>query len=144
MAAWLKTFREGNEHSPHPTPTALDGQIGKKTTEFYEPLSTHIDGTPKLTKHGEPLGKPNYATGELVATYWNASHVVGSVWEVIGEPERADKLGWGWKTPVLLVAKREPGVPLTNVGVDTSSLRRRIRLRFDATQEAALRQEFGL
>jgi hypothetical protein len=143
MAAWLKTFREGNEHSPHPSPTALDGQIGKET-EFYEPLSTHTDGTPKLTKHAEPLGKPNYAIGELVGTYWNGSHVIGSVWEVTGEPERAEKLGWGWKTPVRLVAKSEPGVPLSNVSVDTSSLRRRIRLRFDAAQEASLRAEFGL
>jgi hypothetical protein len=61
MAAWLKTFREGNTLSPRKSPTDLP-EIGGEFT-FFEPLSINSDGSPKLTRHGEPMGKPSYEVG---------------------------------------------------------------------------------
>lgn len=143
MTTWLKTFRRGNTASPRPTPDDL-GEVGQDERVFYEPLSTHSDGTPKMTKHGEPLGKPNYEIGDLIAGYWGGTYEVGEVWEVIGEPEQSDRVGWGWQTAVRLVAKRDPGMTLDELDVNTKSLARRIRLRFDSDQAERLRDGFGL
>lgn len=142
MTAWLKTFRKGNQASVRQSPDDL-GPIGEQRP-FYEPLSTHADGTPKLTKHGEPMGKPNYATGDLIAGYWNGSYEVGEVWTVIGEPEISEQVGWGWQTAVELVATRSPGVALEDLAIKRSSLGRRVRLRLDADQQNRLEREFGL
>src|SRR4051794_7354748 len=119
MTAWLKTFRRGHELSPHQSPGNV-GPIGEQRV-FYEPLSTHSDGSPKLTKHGDPMGKPNYEIGDVIAEYWSGSYEIGpSIWEVIGEPEISDRIGWGWQTPVELVAT-DDSVPLDAVGVKTES-----------------------
>src|SRR4051794_40400810 len=143
MTAWLKSFRKGNVSSPRPSD---DGEQLGDTKVFYEPLSTHSDGTPKLTRYGEPMGKPNYETGDLITSFWGGSSQVSDVWEVIGEPELSSVNGWGWQTNVRLVAKAPvgEGVPLEAIDVSTSSLMRRIRLRLDDDQEQRLRQEFGL
>jgi hypothetical protein len=89
--AWLKTFRKGNRLSPHQSPDDL-GALGDER-EFLESLSTYPDGSPKLTKHGEPLGRPNYEIGSLIVTYWNGTYEVRDVWEVVDEPERSDATG---------------------------------------------------
>jgi hypothetical protein len=142
MTAWLKTFRRGNQLSPRQSPDDV-GPIGEQRL-FFEPLSTHSDGSPKLTKHGEPMGKPNYETGDLIAEYWNGTYEVGpSVWEVIGEPEQSDRLGWGWQTLVKLVAT-DLRVPLHVLDVSSKSLARRVRLRFDDEQASRLREEFDV
>ena len=141
MTAWLKTFRLGNPQSPINAPG--NGPLGEPMT-FYEPLSTYSDGTPKLTKYGEPMGKPNYELGELVATYWNGTYEIGEVFVVIGEPEQADRVGWGWQTEVKRLARREPGVPLDAFGITPKVLGRRVRLRLDDDQEAQLKREFGV
>jgi hypothetical protein len=142
MTAWLKTFRKGNRLSPHQSPDDV-GTIGEERT-FYEPLSTHADGTPKLTKHGEPMGKPNYEIGDLIATYWNGTYEVRDVWEVTSEPERADRFGWGWQTEVTLVAKHDLGVALDELDISPRSLARRVRLRFDDDQASRLVRVFGI
>lgn len=120
-----------------------DGPLGETMT-FYEPLSTYSDGTPKLTKHGEPMGKPNYEIGDLIATYWNGTYVVGEVFEVVGEPEQADRVGWGWKTDVKRAARRDPGVPLDELDIHSKSLARRVRLRLDEDQAAQIEKAFGV
>lgn len=141
MTAWLKTFRRGNPQSPINQPGS--GPVGEPFT-FYEPLSTYSDGTPKFTKHGEPMGKPNYEVGDLIASYWNGTYEVGEVFEVIGSPEPADHVGWAWRTDVKRVARRDPGVPLDELDVHAQSLARRVRLRFDDDQTLRLEQAFGL
>jgi hypothetical protein len=142
MTAWLKTFRKGNLASVRQSPDDL-GPVGEQRV-FYEPLSTHSDGTPKLSQHGEPMGKPNYQIGELVAGYWNGTYEVGEVWEVIGEPEVSDQIGWGWQTEVELVGKRDPGMTLDELDINPKSLGRRVRLRLDDEQESRLRKGFGI
>jgi hypothetical protein len=141
MTTWLKTFRKGNQLSPSPSPG--DGPLGETIT-FYEPLSTYSDGTPKLTRHGEPMGKPNYDIGDLIASYWTGTYEVGEVFEVIGEPEQADRVGWAWQTDVKRVARREPGVSLDELDINPRSLPRRVRLRFDDEQAQRLEQAFEL
>ena len=143
MTAWLKSFRKGNESSPRPSD---NGEKVGDTKAFFEPLSTHSDGTPKMTKYGEPMGKPNYATGDLITSFWGGTGEVSDVWEVIGEPEQSTVNGWGWQTNVRLVAKppEGEGVPLEVIDVSTSSLMRRIRLRLDDDQAQRLRQAFGV
>lgn len=142
MTMWLKTFRQGNAASPSPSPQP-SLPIGTRST-FYEPLSTHSDGSPKLTKHGEPMGKPNYVVGELIAQYWSDTHEVGQVWEVTDEPEQSEKIGWGWQTEVKLVAQREPGVPVGDLKIPTNLLMRRVRLRLNDEQQEQVEHYFGV
>jgi hypothetical protein len=143
MTVWLKTFRRGNTSSVR---SSDDGERVGDTMKFFEPLSTHSDNTPKLTRFGEPMGKPNYETGDLITSYWGGSYEVTDVWEVIGEPEPATRVGWGWQTNVRLLKKLPTGegVPLEALDVSTKSLQRRVRLRFDDDQAQRLRKAFAL
>jgi hypothetical protein len=142
MTAWLKTFRRGNELSPRESPDEV-GSVGEQRL-FYEPLSTYSDGSPKLTKHGEPMGRPNYQTGDLIAEYWNGTYEVGpSLWEVVGEPEQAQRVGWGWQTRVRLVAK-DLSILLDDLDIAPRSLARRVRLRLDSHQESLLEAFAGI
>ncbi len=139
MAAWLKTFREGNPLSPINDPADLP-PIGDERV-FLEPLSVNSDGIPKLTKQGEPLGKPSWEPGDLVGAYWGGSYVVTAVWVVIDTPYESQLDDWAWETPVRLVAKDKP-VSIKQLGVRSQSLMRRVRLRLRPEQEKVLRSEF--
>jgi hypothetical protein len=142
MAAWLKTFREGNVLSPRKSPTDLP-EIGGRFI-FFEPLSFNSDGSPKLTRHGEPMGKPSYEVGDLIGGYWNGSYEISEVWEVIGEPDASELDGWAWETSVELRALRKPGVPLGDLTIRPKTLARRVRLRLRPDQEALLESAFEL
>jgi len=141
LTAWLKTFREGNPLSPRKSAADV-GPVGDRK-RFYEPQLTLKDGTPKLTVAGKPSGRPGYNTGDLIAVYWNGTYAVDEVWEVMGEPSVSSLEAWGWETDVKLVAKTHP-VALEEIGVASSSLARRIRLRLRSDQEDELRRAFGL
>jgi len=141
MAAWLKTFREGNALSPINDPEDLPA-IGEERV-FLEPLSVNADGTPKLTKHGEPLGKPSWEPGHLIGAYWGGSYSVNAVWEVVDTPDESKLAGWAWETPVRLLAK-DTSVTIKELGVRPQSLMRRVRLRLRDAQEQTLRSAFGI
>lgn len=142
MAIWLKTFRQGHALSPRQSPSELPAIGGEWV--FYEPLSVNSDGSPKLTRHGEPMGRPSFEVGDLIGGYWNGSYEVGEVWEVTGEPEPSELADWSWQTPVKLVDARSPGIPLTDLAIRPQTLGRRARLRLRPEQEALFETEFGL
>lgn len=142
MGAWLKTFREGNPRSPRKSP--VNRPAKGEPWIFYEPMSLNTDGSPKLTRHGEPMGRPGYQVGDLIAGYWNGSYEVGELWDVTGEPERSDLAGWAWQTPVKLLAERDPGASLADLGIRPQTLARRVRLRLRPEQEALLEGAFDL
>jgi hypothetical protein len=139
MAAWLKTFREGNPLSPINDPDDLPAIGGEQV--FLEPLSVNSDGSPKLTKHGEPLGKPSWEPGHLIGAYWGGSYVVNAVWVVTDTPNESQLDGWAWETPVRLVAK-DTSVTIKQLGVRSQSLMRRVRLKLRPEQEKVLRGAF--
>jgi|GEM_PF-5089906 len=141
MAAWLKTFREGNPLSPINDPADLPPVDTESV--FLEPLSVNSDGTPKLTKHGQPLGKPSWEPGHLIGAYWSGSYSVDAVWVVTDTPEESQRVDWAWETPVRLVA-RDTTVTIKRLGVRPQSLMRRVRLRLRPEQETLLRRIFGV
>jgi hypothetical protein len=142
MAAWMKTFREGNPVSPRKFPDDRPAIGGQST--FFEPLSRNADGSPKLTRGGEPVGKPGWKTGDLIGGYWNGSYEVGEVWEVTAEPGLCHVENWGWQTPVQLRAVRRPGASLDELAIRPMSLARQLRLRLRPDQERLLKVALGL
>jgi hypothetical protein len=141
MAAWLKTFREGNPLSPINDPDELPAIDGEQL--FLEPLSLNSDGTPKLTKHGEPLGKPSWEPGHLIGAYWGGTYSVNAVWIVIDTPHESQLDHWAWETPVRLLAK-DQSVTIKQLGIRPQSLMRRVRLRLRPEQERILRGAFQI
>jgi hypothetical protein len=141
MAAWLKTFREGNPLSHINDPADLPAIDGEDV--FLEPLSFNPDGTPRLTKHGEPLGKPSWEPGHLIGAYWGGTYSVNAVWVVMDTPEESQLDDWAWETPVRLIAK-DKSVTIKQLGVRPQSLMRRVRLRLRPEQEKILRGAFQL
>jgi hypothetical protein len=141
LAAWLKTFREGNPLSPINDPADLPA-VGE-ASRFLEPLSLNSHGKPKVTKHGEPLGKPSWEPGHLIGAYWGGSYAVNAVWEVVDTPEESQLDDWAWETPVRLLAKGKL-VTIKQLGVRSQSLMRRVRLRLRPEQENILRRAFGI
>jgi len=139
MPAWLKTFRVGNPLSPINDPADLPA-VGT-TTSFLEPLSVNDDGSPKLTKRGQPLGRPSWKVGHLIGAYWSGSYVVSAVWVVLGDPQESELDGWAWETEVGLVAANH-SVPIEQLGIRAQLLGRRVRLRLGDDQEEILRAEF--
>jgi hypothetical protein len=137
VSAWLKTFRSGNPLSPRKYPDDRPGIGGVST--FYEPLRRRPDGSPKLTRQGEPEGRPGWRPGELIAGYWNGTYRVGEVWEVVSDPVLCELDNWGWQTTVRLLQVREPGASLDELGIRTMSLARATRLRLGPDQERRLR-----
>lgn len=141
MTAWLKTFKEGNTTSPRPTP----GDIPPVGTEinFLEPANTTPAGEVKLRLDGLPNGEPGYQIGDLIAVYWAGSRQVTEVWEVIAPPGPTSATDWAWETLVKLRA-HDAAVPIADIGVESRSLARRIRLRLNAEQETLVRNAFNL
>jgi hypothetical protein len=60
-------------------------------------MGYNTDGTPKLTRRNELMGKPGYRISDLIGPYWGGSYQVDEVWEVTGEPEESDLEGFSWK-----------------------------------------------
>jgi len=141
MAAWLKTFRKGNPLSPRKSPDQRP-PIGGSWT-FYEPLSVKPDGSAKLTRQGEPMGRPSYEVGDLIVGYWSGSYEVGEVWEVTGEPERSELDDWSWQTPVALLDDQTT-VSLSDLAIRPETVARRVRLRLRPHQEERLERAFGV
>jgi hypothetical protein len=141
MAAWLKTFRAGDEMSPRTSPSDRPAIGG--SWMFYEPLSLNEDGSPKRSKRGEPFGRPGWEVGDWIAGYWSGSYEVGEVWEVLDAPQPSERADWSWQTRVALLADG-PSVPIADLSISPRSLARRVRLRLTAEQTALLERGFQL
>lgn len=143
VSAWLKTFRDGNPLSPRQSP---DDHAGIDDDEYFflEPLSIGLDGSPKLTRHGEPMGRPSYEVGDLIGAYWSGSYEVRELWEVVDEPERTEESDWAWQTRVLRRDRGEHCVSLDELGIRPQTLARRVRLRLHDDQQIRLEEAFDL
>jgi hypothetical protein len=148
-SSWIKAIYNG------------DGWVESEGTEFWisDPGQRDENGERLYTATGDPWGQPSWRIGEEAGIYYggtgrvpllveiirlpdfNPSFVQAADWAQPGDGER-----WPWVTwvRVLQSVSIEAAPTLGQLGIDTSSMQQRARLRTDPDIHQRLRKALGL